>query len=463
MMLWDGKDGLRPAGRRHGVHLALMSSVLLAVATAGPLRDARAQSSARNQRGDIVEKLLRSLIETELNKRDTLRTAKRTTPGTVRPGTQPTTPQLEKARLILDEVSREANNLTNTLNDEQRRNPSIRPYMSGVLKARARAAVLAQRSFRIADHQELMEDLKSLDRDWRVLSFRLLRIRNLSTAARGSITRINEQEKRLRDTFNVPPQLSRRELFEQTASLSSEFSRLLDDIEVELNRSAERTSLLLHGRKVQQQAHHVLNLVAERDSYDEIVSEYRRFQSLWYPFAARLRPLDNRYLERGVRRISHIDSKVHELLFLPQKLDRQRLMHLTGVLRKDVDSFFDRAPLKLLIDLPNSEQALPTADEFYGLCENFIDCVERGEDYDNLIGCFDYIEETWRSFDQLFRPLKSDSAHATPHIRFKTRSERNVAVRDWNVAGAHFFSDNRDIRSPVFEYSEYKGRPASRL
>jgi hypothetical protein len=131
---------------------------------------------------------------------------------------------------------------------------------------------------------------------------------------------------------------------------------------------------------------------------------------VWYPFATDLRPLNNRYIERSVRRVNEVDSSIHELLWLPQKMDREKLIYLSGLLKRDVDDFFVRAPLKLMIDLPNNDQVLVVADEFYGVCENFTEVVKRGEDTQKMVDAYTYIEDSWRSFSSVFRPLKSQAA-----------------------------------------------------
>jgi hypothetical protein len=185
---------------------------------------------------------------------------------------------------------------------------------------------------------------------------------------------------------------------------------LREDIELELEPSDARNQLVLTTQKLQQQAEHITYIVNDQADYDTIVSEYKRFQELWYPHAAKLRPVENPYVERNVRRIAQNNRTVHELLYLPQQVDPSQLLYLTNVLKKQVDEYFTRAPLKLLIELPTPEQALPTANEFYGMVENFADCVESGNNRSELIDAFRYIDGSWQSFDRVFRPIKSQKA-----------------------------------------------------
>ena len=192
--------------------------------------------------------------------------------------------------------------------------------------------------------------------------------------------------------------------------MSAVLHNLMDDIEIEVPRSQQQIDLLLRGRRIEQQARQVANTVEDTGDYQQVAAQYREFQRVWYPFATDLRPLNNRYLERSVRRVNDVDSSIHELLWLPYQMDREKLLYLCSVLKRDVDDFFVRAPLKLMIELPNSDQVLTVADEFYGVCQNFTDVVSRGEDVQQIVDAYHYIEDSWRSFSSLFRPLKSQAA-----------------------------------------------------
>jgi hypothetical protein len=368
-----------------------------------------AQSRDKENRRQFIDDLLQTLIDTELERRESRRSEQNTPRIAARIIDAPTQ-EMKRVRKILLIVSQDADLLTSQLNDDLNRVPGIRPYLGDMLKLRARTVVVAQKSMTTNDHHGITEDFRGLDRKWRMLSFQLSQLRNLDRETRQSIQRLNDSWKTLNGVFQIDPQLDRKELLRKTTALTADIRNLLEDIEVELQRSDGRNELLLEGRKIQQQARHVSNTIADRDDYDTISGEYKRFQKMWLPFAARLRPIENRYVDRSVRRVQQVDNSVHELLWLPQRLDRQQLLYLTDALKKEVDGFFVRASLKLLMELPDSELVLPTASEFYGVCENFIDGVSRGEDYASIVQDYQYIEEAWKSFSDVFRPLKSQSA-----------------------------------------------------
>ncbi len=368
-----------------------------------------------------VDDLLQSLIESELQRREQdrndLNLSDPLRPGTVAPATvgprqrlTAPTREMQEAQRVLANVSRDADQLAILLNEELPRVPGVRPYLSDVLRLRARIAILAERSKRLYDHQEILPDLQELDRDWRLLSYRLAQLRGLDNRTITQIQRLNTYAKELGKAFEIAPQLDRQALLQSTAALSADLHNLMDDIEIEVPRSQQQIDLLLRGRRIEQQARQVANTVADTADYQRVIAQYRDFQRVWYPFATDLRPLNNRYIERSVRRVNEVDASIHELLWLPHKMDREKLLYLSEILKRDVDDFFVRAPLKLMIDLPNSDQVLVVADEFYGVCENFTDVVKRGEDVQRMVDAYTYIEKSWRTFSSVFRPLKSQAA-----------------------------------------------------
>lgn len=362
-----------------------------------------------------VESILRSLTESENRRRDVLPTDRRNfIPTPTRPLNGPTR-EMETARRALIEVSREADRLTTLLAEEMRRVPGVRPYFDDLLRLRARVGILSQRARQYDDHEQIRPDLKELDKDWRLLAYRLSQLRGLNTQTIKQIQAINNYAKELGRSFEIAPQLDERKLLSETAALAADLHNLMEDLEIELPASQQKTALLIAGRRIEQQSAHVYNTVSDSRDYRDVIAEYKNFQQVWYPFATRLRPLNNRYVERSVRRINEIDTRMHELLWLPHQMDREKLLHLTSLLKRDVDDFFVRAPLKLLIDLPNSDQVLSVADQFYGVCEHFTDVVERGEQTTEVVDAYSYIEDGWRAFSGVFRNLQSQAAQQVMH------------------------------------------------
>jgi len=390
------RRGPLPPGRwgRAVVVVAVLGGLLLAC---GPLA-AQPQPDDRSRRRDFVEGLLQNLIESQLNR------LRPPPPGP--PGRRPA-PEIRQVQQTLAAFSQESSRLIEALEDDMKRLPGIRPVLGDALQVKAASAVLVEKSARAHDLRWIQEDAQNLDRDWRVLSYRLQQTQELSRPCLQHVDNLNKLDQTLCTLLGIQPQLDRTELIRLTAGLTADLQNLLEEIEIEMPRSPTRDQVVLEGYRARQQARLVSAAIAEPAPYDMVVAEYRRFHNLWTSLAARLRPLPLRRVERNVRRIWQTDREMSELLWIPFSVDRTQLLHLSKILVGDVDDLFDGVSLNMLIDLPAADRVLPTAGEFYGLCEYFLICVEDGQGYPELAGAYRDVEEAWPRFASCFQPLKA--------------------------------------------------------
>lgn len=325
------------------------------------------------------------------------------------------TSEMLALRPLVREFADEASQLNYELNDEIRRLPTIRPLVTDALKVSALAVGLDKAMERVNDHRVVEADIQELDATWRELAYRLGNVRGLSrpTAERiGSLNQINDD---IDNAIGIDPQFKNRELFEKTYDLAQDLRNLIDDVQQEI-RGREAQQLLLSLNRARQQVLNIASMLEEsRVDSEMIVREYKQFQTLWYPERVKLQQYDNRYLERSLRRITQTDGEIHQLLLLPTKVDSQQLIYLTSALKKDIDEFFDRTSLKLLMHLPRADRVAGVASEFYGVCEHFIDEVNSNAKYDELVDSFRYIEDAQRSFLDVFYDIESDDALAALH------------------------------------------------
>jgi hypothetical protein len=288
--------------------------------------------------------------------------------------------------------------------------PGVREYIADVLKVRARASILADRVRRNSDLNQIAAEYGEIDQLWRVVSLQLENVRGLDRESQSLIARMNLSDRKLGDLLQTGPQLKRTELLTQTSALSNALGILVEDIEIELSREPQKFELVRAGQEVEQRMIQVSNLIIDRQSYDAIKREYLAFRDSWNSFATRLRPYHNRILSRGIQRVVQQDRSIQELLWLPQDgANMQEIAHLTEALKRDVDEFYRRATLRLLISLPPANY-IATSDEFYGTVENLIDTVNHNESTNNLITSFSYIEQSWKDFSAMFHTVESPAA-----------------------------------------------------
>lgn len=382
-----------------------MKQALTALALVGLFVGSQANVFAQDSaRRELIDDLLRKLMETENQRID------QPLPRDYELRSLPNIGEadLRAAIRTLEDFSNEASRLTDDLYNARNRIPGVQTYFNDVLKIRARSTLLLDNARRTSDVKVIATEFQGLDQDWRVLATQLTQTPGLPQATVARIERMNAYDKEIGKQLSIRPQLNRTELIRQTAALASDLHNLLDDIELEVSQANLRSELLLTGRRAEQQARRVSTIVADYADYNLVVDEYRQFQTLWDPFETRLRTINNRYLERGSRRVAESDHNIHELLWLPQTVDRRELLYMTEVLQRNIDEFFSRTPLRLLISLPRSDEVLVVADEFYGMCQNFADSVSRNEE--DLVYTYRFIEESWERFHDVFRPLRSQAA-----------------------------------------------------
>ncbi|QDT30446.1 hypothetical protein Enr10x_58120 [Gimesia panareensis] len=365
--------------------------------------------SPNDDNSKLVNDLLRLLEKSELATRD-----REYKPSGL---DLPPTPQLNASRININEVrdtldkfSRDSSDLAIQLNRVMYQVPGVREYIADVLKVRARASILADRVRRTNDINQIATEYGEIDQLWRVVALQLDQVRGLDRQSRNLITSMNAADRKLGDLLQTGPQLKRTDLLRQTSALSNALSILIQDVEYELSREPQRLELVRQGQEVEQRMIQVTNLIIDRQSYDSIKREYLAFRDSWNTYATRLRSYHNRILSRGIQRVVQQDRSIQELLWLPQDgANLQEVAHLTEALKRDVDEFYRRATLRLLISLPPANY-IATSDEFYGTVENLIDTVNHNESTANLITSFQYIESSWKDFSAMFHTVESPAA-----------------------------------------------------
>jgi hypothetical protein len=353
----------------------------------------------------------------------------RNVPGrTMRDATAPTS-QMRAVRPLIREFADEASQLGYLLNDEVRRIPSIRSLLTSALNISGMAVSLDKHAQRFNDHQLLQDEFQLLDAQWRELAYRLEGVRGIRKEITQSVATLNDIDEQIRDAIGIRPQVNRRELYQKSNDLAQDLRNLMDDVQTEIV-GAEGRQLLTQLGRARQQVVALASLFEDQTAdMDLIVNEYKQFQTVWYPQRAKLQEYDNRYLERSLRRITTTDGEIHQLLLLPTKVDNSQLLYLTSALRKDIDEFFDRMSLRLLMHLPRADRVAGVASEFYGVCEHFIDEVNRDVDYDELVDSFRYIESAEKSFSATFSDLDSDDALAALRQISQTINALRSAMR----------------------------------
>lgn len=390
-----------------GMKLAVTAATLILSGAAADAQSGRVTPIAydRDQQRSIINDLSDGFMEGFSSRRLP------SNPSAI-PNPQTPTAQMRAVRPLIRDFSDEMAQLGYLLNEEVRRQPSIRSLYTQALNLSGIAVSLDKHAQRFNDHTLLQDEFRQLDAEWRELAYRLGNVPSLRREVLTSIATLNDLSEQIRNAIGIRPQINRRDLYQKANDLARDLGNLIEDVQVELPGNEGRQIQVQLSRARQQ----ILNLVAlfedQTVDMDLIINEYKQFQALWYPQRAKLQQYDNRYFERSLRRITQTDGEIHQLLLLPTKVDDQQLIYLTSALKKDIDEFFDRMSLRLMMNLRKADMVPGVASEFYGVCEHFIDSVQNKAKYSDLVESFRYIESAERNFVDVFGDIQSREALA---------------------------------------------------
>ena len=123
--------------------------------------------------------------------------------------------------------------------------------------------------------------------------------------------------------------------------------------------------------------------------------------------AARLASVQNRYIDRSVRRIVAAGNNLRQLLWLENEADITQLINIANSMRSHVDEFFKRTPLLLMVKLEDSQSALRAANDFYDACDVYTDQVKQNADQETMMEVFKDLQSTGNTFLATFERLPS--------------------------------------------------------
>lgn len=343
--------------------------------------------------------------------------------------------------LMRESVS-ESEKLYRSLERDYQRNPEVRPLLRELITQRARAARLSADMRNGVSLERLLPDLQQLDSDWHYLSNQMSQARQLSRTTVDSQGRIDRLQRQLEKLFEMEPQLDRRALSGELSSLDSAMKNLGQELESDYTAGVDYSDLIIDARKLQRQAVRVREMVLDQFPYTDVVTSYNRFSQMWAAIRPRLQMVQNRYIDRTVRDIMMVDNRLHDLLWIEQQTSRDDLKQIAGSLMRDVDEFYARLNLKLMLSFKNASSILEEADKFYGTVKNFHDSAMANASAQELLRDYRFVEEYGNRFVRVFSSLKSK----TGQIVLREIEDGIVGLRnELNLSGTVSTIDTRRL------------------
>lgn len=382
-------------------------AIVTALLTVTIASTAMAQSTRLSRTGTELEDLSRRLPAGDIGSLQDLRS--RPTLSSTRPVDYTKVDKRALANLVKETLD-ESGRLYAALEADYRRNANLRPLMTDLRKLQNLTSQINQDMTAGMALESIVVDFRQVDADWRLLSHRMAQTAGLSSNTMQSVDRIDRLDQQVGKLFQVEPSLDRRALQQQLGILENALFNMSDELRRDTTGSAKITQMSSDARKLQQQVTRINDLVIDDYPYERIVSEYNRFERVWAVMLDQVRTVNNAYVVRAVRRIVDADNLMHELLWIENTTSRPQLKQTADALIRDVDEFYNRTPLKLLLSFKNAAGTLQVADNFYGTIQNFKDVLDRNESDQQLMESYRYVEEYGTIFVRTFSTMKSQAA-----------------------------------------------------
>lgn len=330
-------------------------------------------------------------------------------PGLFNSQRQPALSQNDQLQLRNDlrEFQQEIDRLATAVEADYRRNTQLRSLLVELLDLREQMNRLGAMAAAQSDTAALVQSFQNIDAGWQVFSNRMTQARQLSAASQQALSRANLVDRRIERLLQVDPVLDRPALLQQLSGQQTALHFLTDELQRDVNSSPQ---LVTSSRKLEQQVSRVVSMVVENFPYEQIVSEYARFEQSWSELLPQLTQLKNTFVERNIQRLTQQGYQVHDLLWLENTVSRAVLQQLAESLIQHVDEFYRRTSLMLLVDFEDVGNTLNVAADFYGTVQNFRDNLERSEPEAQIIDSFRYVDEYALAFNQTFRRMRSQAA-----------------------------------------------------
>ena len=317
----------------------------------------------------------------------------------------------------LNEFTAELNALYKVLLAEQRATPSLRAYLGEVNTYAVDSDLIARD---IADARSVLrheQELRDLDSGWNRTAKAIKAIPRLSRTAERAVDTTNAADRKVEQALSIGAPTLDRSLLSRTATgLFYAIQQLAAEIEygVSVATDADRRTLLQACNSASQQAKRIeQTLYAGYDiDRDRMIDEYRRLTQLTRPVVNQLRTSSDRGVGRAVRGVQDLQREMSDILLIDRTLDRDELRYMSGDLEADVERFFQKTNLDVLRDIPRAEEALATADAFWGVFENFRYELKNSEDPADWADAYGYIDQQWTDFRAIFGDINSDQARA---------------------------------------------------
>lgn len=392
-----------------GAIRVLLFAVIVECCFASAMQTCLAQSGE-----DVARGLLRALIESQLE-RSGRRGGTELAPGQRR-ASRSATAELQQLRVITPTFVQEAATLGALLQTDSRRSVEARRLLPDAIRLQATSSALQQRLASANSHQAVLEDFRTLNRDWTGLTHQLGQCRALSEQTTACMQRLSALDLQYTSLLGIREQFDTQQLTQAAWSLTTYLRDLTEDVQGQPQaRDASRQQMRELGQ-LHHKANYFAGLVSQGAAYSAFVTEYRDLYRGWTNVEKSLAGYTNHTVARSMRRIRDTHQEIHQLLRLEMSMDRELVLNLIHDIEHQLEDLFRSLTLQQLMGLPDAGVIPDIADALQGTIQNIDDLVHRGENAESVGDAWIYTLDAWSQFSFHIRGLQD------PAIAFKVRA-----------------------------------------
>lgn len=330
---------------------------------------------------------------------------------------------IDELRAGMNELTGELRHLVEDMQTDLRNDPESRHLIQDGAKVLDEARHLTEALRPNADPQHILKDFEGFDAAWHHLADQLRGGNRTRHIARG-LARVNRADQAIHELLGSSAGLDRIEIQRLAGDWARAARHLLTDIEFELRRARGYDHVAGDARKFADQTRHFAEAVRPNVDDEHLLRDFQQCDAAWHHLRGRLAEMPRTsYVVRATQRVERIDESLHQLLVIPDPLNRERIAQLSAQLADSAgrlarDARDGRSERRRRFRY----QPISTiAEEFAASAEHFRQSVQQGASSDHLRRDFAKLDQSWQDLDNRLRYLSIfrywDVHRAAAHVR----------------------------------------------
>jgi exonuclease VII large subunit len=314
---------------------------------------------------------------------------------------------IKELRAAMRDLTGELRHLIEDMQIDLRNDPESRQLIQDGAKVLDEAQHLTEALRPDANPGHILRDFEEFDAAWHHLADQLRGGNRTRHIARG-VAQVDRADQAIHDLLGSSAGLDRLEIGRLAGDWARAARHLLTDIEFELRRTRGYDHVTGEARQFVDQTRHFAEAVRPNVDDEHLLRDFQQCDAAWHQLRGRLAEMPRTsYVFRSTQRVERVDESLHQLLVIPDPLNRERIAQLSARLadtagrlardardgRSDRRRRFRYQPISTI------------AEGFAASAEHFSQSVQQGASSDHLRRDFAKLDQSWQDLDNRLRYL----------------------------------------------------------